>query len=163
HHRGDLAERGVFVHVGEHWHTDLALHLAEDAQPLLHARTAEAGAGGTVGLVEAGLEDEVHAEPGGDLLQRARGIQLQLLGLDHARTGDQEQRLVQTDFETAQLHATCSLASFSPSRTALNSRAARTKPMNSGWPSRGVEVNSGCAWQPRNHGCFCCGSSTIST
>src|SRR5690606_35953892 len=44
---------------------------------------------------------------------------------------------------------------------ALWARAAAMKPMNSGWPSRGVERNSGCAWQAMNHGCP--GSSTIST
>ena len=31
-------------------------------------------------------------------------------------------------------------------------RAARMKPVNSGWPSRGVEVNSGWNWVATNHG-----------
>ncbi len=41
---------------------------------------------------------------------------------------------------------------FEQAPPALCSRAARTKPMNSGCPLRGVDRNSGCAWQPRNHG-----------
>src|SRR6185312_8103523 len=141
----------------------LPFHFAQDAQALFQSRPAKALAGRAVGLVEAGLEDEVDAEPPGDLLQRAGGVQLQLLGLHHARAGDQEQRVIQPDLEPTEFHATDSSASFGPLCTALYSRAARTKPLNSGWPSRGVEVNSGCAWQPRNQGCCCCGSSTIST
>ena len=37
-HRGDLGERRVLVHVGQHRHAELAAHLAEDAQALLDAR-----------------------------------------------------------------------------------------------------------------------------
>ncbi len=32
-------------------------------------------------------------------------VHLQLFGLDHAGAGDQEERLVETDIEAAQLHA----------------------------------------------------------
>ncbi len=48
--------------------------------------------------------------------------------------------------------ATASLALPSFARR-WRSCAARTKPMNSGWPRRGLEVNSGWNWQPKNHGC----------
>ncbi len=34
-HAGDLGQRRVFVHVGEHRHADLALDLGEDAQATL--------------------------------------------------------------------------------------------------------------------------------
>ena len=34
--------------------------------------------------------------------------------------------------------------------------------MNSGWPLRGLLVNSGWNWQPTNQGCTAVGSSTIS-
>ena len=40
-------------------------------------------------------------------------------------------------------------------RAARYSRAARMKPVNSGWPSRGVEVNSGWNWLATNHGWVC--------
>ena len=58
-----------------------------------------------VGLVVARLEDERDAERGGDLLQLAGDVHLQLLGLDDAGAGDQEERLVEADVEAAQFHA----------------------------------------------------------
>ena len=84
-------ERGV--------HLDAARAQVEPPRALarerhLEAGAAEAGGRGPVGLVEAGLEDEVDAELGGDLLELAGGVELQLHRLDHARTGDQEERLV---------------------------------------------------------------------
>ena len=99
----DFVHRRVFVHVGQHRHAELALHLGQHAQPFLHARAAEAVERGAVGLVEAGLEDEIDAELAGDLLQRRRGVDLQLFALDHARAGDQEERLVEADIEAAEL------------------------------------------------------------
>src|SRR5690606_23176860 len=124
----------------------------------LDARAAEAAQRGPVGLVEAGLEDEGDAQRRGDFLQLPGHVHLQLLAFDHAGPGDQEQGPVQADLETAQVHADASLSSLPP---AFFSRAARTKPTNSGWPARGVDWNSGCAWQAMNHGWP--GSSTIST
>ena len=59
---------------------------------------------GAVGLVVAALEDEGDAQRGGDLLQLAGDVHLQLLGLDDARAGDEEERLVEPDVETAKLH-----------------------------------------------------------
>src|SRR5690606_11814901 len=95
---------------GQHRHAELAAYLAQHAQPLLHARATEAGAGGAVGLVEARLEDEVDPEAPGDLLEPAGNIQLQLLGFDHAGACDQEQGLVEADLESAQLHEKTLLA-----------------------------------------------------
>src|SRR5690606_38317373 len=103
-HRGGLVHRGARVHVGQHRDADLLLHLGQDLQALLHARAAEARAGGAVGLVEAGLEDEVHPQLAGDLLELACHVQLQLHRFDDAGAGDQEQRLVQADFESTQFH-----------------------------------------------------------
>ena len=57
-----------------------------------------------VGLVEARFVDERDAELAGDLLELAGGVEGELLGLDDAGAGDQEQRLVGADFETAELH-----------------------------------------------------------
>ena len=37
-------------------------------------------------------------------------------------------------------------------RASAAARAALTKPVNSGWPSRGLEVNSGWNWQATNQG-----------
>ena len=53
------------------------------------------------------------------------------------------------DFEAAELHAAAT-AGFACS--AWCAIAASTKLLKSGWPARGVEVNSGWNWQPTNHG-----------
>src|SRR5690606_24643919 len=128
-----------------HRDAELALDLLQHLQPFFHARAAEAGDRGPVGLVEAGLEDEGDAERAGDLLELAGGVELQLHRLDDARSGNQEERLVQSDLESAKLHhnAPCTCAgaasaavAFRP-RFALYWRAAWMNPTNSGWPSRG--------------------------
>ena len=74
--------------------------------------------------------------------------------------------LVEADVEAAELH--CGLAldrrrrssadarAGAARRPAAHARAARappcTKLSKSGWPRRGVDVNSGWNWQPKNHG-----------
>src|SRR3546814_13889537 len=68
---------------------------------------SEAGAGVAVGLVEAGLEDEVDAERGGDFLELAGDVELQLHRLAHAGAGDQEDRLVEADVKAAEFHVFC--------------------------------------------------------
>src|SRR6185437_16648413 len=79
-------------------------HFAEDTQAFFQAQPAETLAGGAVGLVEARLEDEGDAELAGDFLQLPGGVELQLLGLDHAGAGDQEKRPIEAGFEAAQFH-----------------------------------------------------------
>ena len=71
-------------------------------------------------------------------------------------TGNQEEGFVQTNIETAEFHGD----SFQ--LPCWWARAALTKAVKSGWPLRGLEVNSGWNWQPTNHGCTSCGSSIIS-
>ncbi len=56
-HTPPLARLVGLVDVGDHRHAEGGLELFEDAQAGFHARTAIAGHGGAVGLVEAGLED----------------------------------------------------------------------------------------------------------
>jgi hypothetical protein len=100
------------VDVGEHRHAQLAPHGGQDLQALLAARTAKGRAGGAVGLVEAALEDERDAQRGRDLLELAGDVHLQLLGFDHAGTGDEEEGLVEPDVESAEFHATAFSAFF---------------------------------------------------
>src|SRR6185312_3766540 len=83
---------------------DLFLHLAEDAQAFFQSESAETFRRRAVGLVEARFEDEVDPESARDVLQRAGRVDLQLLGFDHARAGDQEERFVEADFEAAKVH-----------------------------------------------------------
>ncbi len=117
--------------------------------PFRQAGAAIALVRGAVGLVERGFVDERDAQPPGDVLEPAGGIQRQLLGFDHAGTGDQEQGSVQADLETTQLHHDVTLPSWRSRRCRI---AASTNPRNNGCPARGVEVNSGWNWQPRNQG-----------
>src|SRR6185437_11503712 len=160
-----LLERRVFVHVGEHRHADLLLHFAEDAQALFHPEPAETGARRAVGLVKAGFArtrprtgrrsgktaDPARPQTRKDSCKSPR-IVIPAREWPGPRPKDGEN-----------FHPAASFASRGASRMALYSRAARTKPLNNGWPSRGVEVNSGWNWQARNQGCFCAGNSTIST
>ena len=131
------------------------LHLGQDLQALVHARAAEAGAARAVGLVVAALEDEGDAERGGDLLQRAGDVHLQLLGLDHAGAGDQEEAAGPARRRSRR--ASCSdrlqrRLRFGALRPGARS-AALMKRLNSGWPSQGVDLNSGWNCTPMNHGC----------
>jgi hypothetical protein len=99
-HRRHLA---LGMHVGEHRHAERLLHLGEDLEALVHARAAKRLARAAVGLVIGRLEDERDAQLAGDVLQLARHVHLQLLAFHHAGPGDEEKRLVQPDFETAQV------------------------------------------------------------
>ncbi len=100
-HRRDLVHR---VHIGQHRHVALPPHFLEDAQALLHARSAKRRVRAAVGLVVGRLEDERHVERRANRLEFAGDIHLQLARLDDTGTGDQEQRPVQPDVEAAQLH-----------------------------------------------------------
>src|SRR5439155_25904865 len=85
-------------------HADLALHFRKNAQALLHPQAAKRLRRAAVGLVVRGLEDERHGERGAGLLEPPGHVDLQLLGLDHARARNEEQRPVQPDLESAELH-----------------------------------------------------------
>ena len=70
------------------------------------------------------------------------------LALDDARPGDQEEGPGDADLVARELHAPAATGSCE----ARCARAARTNPVNSGWPSRGVEVNSGWNCVATNQG-----------
>ena len=103
-HRRHSGDVGFRVHIGEHRHTEIALDLGQDLEPLGHAGAAKAGAAGAVGLVVAALEDEGDAQGLGHLLELAGHVHLELGAFDHAGAGDQEKGPVQSDFEAAKLH-----------------------------------------------------------
>src|SRR3546814_20389578 len=108
------------------------------------ARPAEAGAGGAVGLVEAGLEDEVDAQRGGDFLELAGDVELQLHRLDHAGAGDQEDRLVEADVEAAEFHGFCPAAlPFKGVRAVCSCGAAAGTKRTTGPLSRARRVGGG--------------------
>src|SRR6185295_42546 len=151
---GDLL---LAVNVGDHRHAELPPHLGQDLEAALHAGAAKRGPARAVRLVVARLEDEIHAERSRDLLEMAGDLDLQLLGLDDAGAGNQEQRMLEAGIEAAELHA----ATFS-ARAAWCSRAARMNDLKSGCPPQGVDLNSGWNCTPMNQGCTLCGSSTIS-
>src|SRR5690606_27604835 len=132
-------------------------HVGQDLQALLHARAAKRFARTAVGLVEGAFVDEGNAQLARDLLQPAGRIESQLPRLDDAGAGDQKEGLIQPHLIRAEFHG----ATFSfGAACAWRASAALMKLLKSGWPSRGVEVNSGWNCTPMNHGC--CGSSMIS-
>ena len=98
-------------------------------------------------------------------------VHLQLARLDHAGPGDEEERPVEADVEIRRVSSLPADRQIERcrrvgSRVPTHACAARSggavdeAALKSGWPSRGVEVNSGWNWQPKNHGWP--GSSTIS-
>ena len=101
---GRERDLGDVVDVGEDRHADRLADLLKDSQPFVDAGPAIALVAAAIGLVEARLEDEVHAEAPGDFLQLLGCPQLQFLALDDAWAGDQEQRLVETDGTSKQVH-----------------------------------------------------------
>src|SRR5205823_12176115 len=111
---------------------------------------------GAVGLVEAALEERRDAVPGGDLRHPPCVAKGELLPLDHAGAGDQQQ------LAAAELHA---LATGVPVGTVISgccccaggtemplrarcSSAALTNPEKSACGWNGLLWNSGWYWQP---------------
>jgi hypothetical protein len=78
--------------------------LGKDAQAFLHADAAKRLRRAAIGLVVRRLEDEWNAQSRADFLQLSRDVDLQLFRLDDARPGNEEQRPVQPDLESAQVH-----------------------------------------------------------
>lgn len=68
-------------------------------------------------------------------------VDAQFQRFERIRTGDQQERPLQSDVETGDVHD--ALARRAVDSASALARAARMKPVNSGWPSRGVDVNSG--------------------
>ena len=127
-HRGDLVERRVLVDVGQHRHADLLAHRREHPQARLDAGAAQAFVRRAVGLVERRLEHERHTTRGGQLVQAAGDVDAELLALDDAGTGDDEQRPVEADLEAGEFHHPAARAVV----VVWFSSAARMKPLNSG-------------------------------
>ena len=105
HHFGYGRDFCLGVHIGQYRNAQFPLHLGQNAQAGIHAGAAEAAAAAAVGLVVAALEDKRNAQGGGDFLELARHVHLQLLTLDHAGAGDEKERPIQSDIESAQFHA----------------------------------------------------------
>ena len=62
------------------------------------------GAGTPVCLVVAGLVDERNRQLGANFLERRRGFESHLAGLDDTGPRNQEKGLVETDIEAAEFH-----------------------------------------------------------
>ena len=104
-HARHFGERRVLVHVGEHRHADLLLHVLQHLETRVDARAAEAVLRRAIRLVVRRLEDEVAPSGGVVISLRLAGDFLrQRLTLDHAGTGDEEERPVDADLEMGELH-----------------------------------------------------------
>jgi hypothetical protein len=100
--RGDLL--GV-VHVVNTGTPTSRLTFARIARPLSMPGPRNEVPARAVRLVVARLEDERNAEGRRHFLQAAGDVELELLRLDDARAGDQEERSIEADLEPAQPHA----------------------------------------------------------
>ena len=121
HDAGNGSHVGDLMHVGEDRHADLAADLVEQLEAGFEPRTARRDARAAVGLVVGGLEDVGDAEARAHFLHVPGDLDAQFERLSGARTGDQEERMVETDLEAAQLHACF-----------RRCKAACTKEVNSG-------------------------------
>src|SRR5690606_27797275 len=145
------------VHVRDDGHAEFAFDVGQDLQPLLKAGAAEGVDGRAVGFVEGRFEYVWNAQTGADIHILFRHFKRQFPGLEHVHAAEQHKRLVVGDLDTRDVQ----VAAGHTQDPFLLASAASTKPLNSGWPSRGVEVNSGWNWHATNHGCS--GASTTST
>ena len=140
HDGGHLCNLVLGVNVGQQRQPEFAFDLGQDLKPGLNAGAAKGAVAGAIGLVKAALENERDAQLGGDFLQHAGSVHLQLLGLNDAGSGDQKEGLAQTDLKTTQLHQATALTSLG---AAWWSSAALMKELKSGCPFQGVDLNSG--------------------
>jgi hypothetical protein len=119
-HRGDLVDRRVLVHVGQHRHADLLLDRLHHLQAFVQAGAAIALVRAAVGLVEAAFEDVEDVEFLGDLGDGAGDLDRHLLRFQRVRPRDDEQRLVDADVAATEFHclslATAKVRRFYPPR-----------------------------------------------
>ncbi|KFB71014.1 MAG: hypothetical protein AW09_003874 [Candidatus Accumulibacter phosphatis] len=92
------------MYVGQDRSTDLTPHFREDVQTAVDPWTTRRLPGAAIGLVIGGLEDVRQRKPGTDLLQPSGNLDAQIQRLRSARAGDQEQWLIESGFEVAELH-----------------------------------------------------------
>ena len=91
HHLSSRCRLVAFVDVGEHRQGEALAHLLKNRQALLGPGPTERPAGAAVGLIEAGLEHVVDAEPLAELAHLIGDLQHEVAALDHAGAGDQAQ------------------------------------------------------------------------
>ena len=78
------------MHVGQHRHAKLILHLLQDRQALFQPRPAKGHNRRPIGLIEGRFEDIGHAERSGISAIRSRRVHDELLALDHTGPRDQK-------------------------------------------------------------------------
>src|SRR5690606_28417840 len=111
----------------------------EYSQPFMDSKAAITLVRRAVRLVERRFENERNAELCAGALKLLCNRENQRLALDDARPCDEKQRARDARLEAGKIHARAARGNFSP----WHARAAVMKLVNRGWPSRGVDVNSG--------------------
>ncbi len=129
----------------------------EYPEPFLQSRTPKGFRRTAVRLVKGRFENERDAEVRGDLFEPCRGLEGRALRFDHTRSRDQHERILPADPDVLYRYFACH--GFFPCSRCF--KAAAMKDVKSGCGLRGVDLNSGWNWQPRNQGWSL--SSTIST
>src|SRR5262249_21971315 len=169
------------VDVGQDEEPRLLPHLPEDVEALGEAGPSKGLPGGTVRLVERGLEHDSGSGLRGDPGDPAGHLQRMRARFDHAGAREKEGRRAAADrspgCDVDPADAAQAVSSGGRSRTSACSAAvsavvcsraerwalaARMKSRKRGWHAKGLDLSSGWNWQPRNHGCSSC-SSMIST
>ena len=134
-----------------HANGDLALELALDAYEDALSRHGLLGSDHRWRLEHCGAGTRAHFDRAARL-----GVHVSMAPFQYYYWGDLLDGQM-FDHRHGQLHALAAAGSCA----ARDARAAFTNPVNSAWPSRGFDVNSGWNCVAMNHGCP--GSSTIST
>ena len=120
-HRSHRANLFLGVHIGEDRHADLATDFVEQFETGVETGATRRFTRAAIGLVVGGLEDVGQAEFGAHVLHVPGNLDAQLKRLGGAWAGNQEERPVEADVESSELHA-----------LTLPAMAARTKEENSG-------------------------------
>ena len=136
---GDRHDFRFGMNIGQYRYIELFFDIGQDVEPFFHTRSAKRRGGRTVCLVVGRFVNERDSQFGCHFFQGAGRIDRQLAGFDHAWTGNKKERFVESDFKTAKFHALFPFVS----RACLLAIAALMKAVKSGWPSRGVDLNSG--------------------
>src|SRR5207253_1374287 len=119
----------------------------------IDARAAGGARVGSIRLVEARLEDHATRNQWSDLGQVVGDAEVQVIGLEHARSGNEKQLVLRKERHD-QSAASTSVPDDLPDarRVRFAFSAAAMKPANSGCGLVGRDCSSGWNWHPMNHG-----------
>src|SRR5690606_12954214 len=104
-HGGDFSGLLRGMNIRQYGNIQLITHVCKNPQAFFLPRTPIRLTGTAVRLIGGALVDKVNTQSGSEGFQRPRRFKGKLAGLNDAGTGDEKKRLVQSDFNTTELHS----------------------------------------------------------